>query len=68
MDSLSPSLRLLTTEEVAVYLHVSRATVYRMVDARRIPFLRVGGALRFSREQIDAWLMSRPAREASALL
>lgn len=68
MDPNSSSPRLLTTEEVAAYLHVSRATVYRMVDTRCIPVLRIGGVLRYSRDQVEAWLLRLRAGEGSAVL
>ena len=38
---------MLTVPDVADLLRVSRATVYRLVDARALPVLRVGGQLRF---------------------
>lgn len=70
MEGHSPAtpaarLPLLTVEEVAAHLHVSRATVYRLVEARRITFLRLHGVLRFSREDLDRWLASQ--RVASIL-
>jgi excisionase family DNA binding protein len=37
-------------------LHVDRTTVYRMLNDRRLPGVRVGGQWRFPREAIDRWL------------
>jgi excisionase family DNA binding protein len=42
----------LTLVEVANYLHVSRATLYRMVDRRELRCYRVGRGLRFRQEDI----------------
>jgi excisionase family DNA binding protein len=52
MDS-SP---VMTTQEVAVYLRVSTATVYRLARAGQIPATRVGRSWRFHRRLIDEWL------------
>ena len=41
--------KLLTIKEVATMLGVSLATVYRLTLGRKIPFLKVGGQLRFRR-------------------
>lgn len=45
----------LTVPEVAGLLRLSCTTVYRLVEARRIPFMRVSCSLRFSREDVVAW-------------
>jgi excisionase family DNA binding protein len=48
--------KLLSPSEVAGWLSVSRATVYRLVDAGQIPVVRVGGQLRFDRAELERWL------------
>lgn len=46
----------LTTEEVLEYLQVNLRTVYRLIDAGKLPAVRVGRQWRFRRKDIDAWL------------
>lgn len=46
----------LTTEEVLDYLQVNLRTVYRLIDAGKLPAVRVGRQWRFRRKDIDAWL------------
>jgi excisionase family DNA binding protein len=46
----------LTTEEVLAYLQVNLRTVYRLIDAGKLPAVRVGRQWRFRRRDIDAWL------------
>lgn len=46
----------MTVAEVARYLRLSEAKVYRMAKAGEIPAIRIGRAWRFKRELIDAWL------------
>jgi putative molybdopterin biosynthesis protein len=43
---------LLTTDELARRLRVSRMTVYRMVRNQSIPYLRIGRELRFNAESV----------------
>jgi excisionase family DNA binding protein len=50
--------RLLEAEDVADYLGMRTDWVYREVRAGRLPHIRLGRAVRFRRESIEAWLES----------
>ena len=47
---------LLNTREVAALLKISVAGVRRLQQGRHIPFLKVGGSVRFAKEDILAYL------------
>ncbi|MHC4661511.1 MAG: helix-turn-helix domain-containing protein [Planctomycetota bacterium] len=47
---------LMTTKELAAYLNLSVASVYRLVAQKAIPHIRVNGSVRFRKESIDARL------------
>ncbi|MBM3245135.1 MAG: helix-turn-helix domain-containing protein [Candidatus Omnitrophica bacterium] len=47
---------LMTIEDLARYLKVSRRTIYEWLKANKIPALKLVGQWRFKREKIDAWL------------
>jgi excisionase family DNA binding protein len=47
---------LMTVKEVAAYLNVNPMTVYRAVETDTLPHLRLGRAIRFRREDVDAYL------------
>lgn len=47
---------LMTIEEVASYLRLSKDTVYRMVQKGKIPASKVGMQWRFRRSDLDLWL------------
>lgn len=47
---------LLTIDEVAQLFRVSKATVYRMIESRLIPFYKISRAIRFSEEEVIAYL------------
>ncbi|MEP7116110.1 MAG: helix-turn-helix domain-containing protein [Acidobacteriota bacterium] len=53
----------LTTDEVLAYLQVNLRTVYRLIDAGKLPAVRVGRQWRFRRKDIDTWLDRRPQPE-----
>ena len=41
------TIKFLTPSELATFLKVSKTSVYRLVDNRKLPFYKVGGSLRF---------------------
>ncbi len=48
--------KLLTMDELAERLGVTRRHVRRLVTERRVPFLRVGRFIRFDPVDISTWL------------
>ena len=48
----------LTLPEAAVYLNVAERYMRRLVTDRRIPYFKLGRLLRFSAEDLDAFLES----------
>jgi excisionase family DNA binding protein len=47
---------LLTADEVADLLRVTRAWVYTETRARRIPHVRLGRYVRYRRSAVEAWV------------
>jgi excisionase family DNA binding protein len=50
----SPAI--MTVHDLALYLQLSDAMIYRLARARKLPCVRFGKTLRFPKTQIDAWL------------
>lgn len=50
-----PKTRLSTIDELAEYLHIHRSTVYRLIDTKQLPHLRIGFALRFDLPTVLKW-------------
>ena len=48
--------RFLTTREAADFLGLSLSTLYTWVSEKRIPFHRLGRALRFRLTELEDWL------------
>jgi len=47
---------LMTPDELANFLRISKSSIYRLVDERKLPFCKVGGSLRFRKIDIDGYL------------
>jgi excisionase family DNA binding protein len=58
MDQIE-SMRLLTLAEAARLLHVSTRTVQRMIRAKELPALKVGGQWRLRESQLRQWIENR---------
>jgi len=48
--------KLMTLEEVANYLSLSKDTIYRMANSAKIPASKAGSQWRFRKEDVDQWL------------
>jgi excisionase family DNA binding protein len=59
----------MTLKEVAAYLQLHPATIYRLLKTRQIPAFRIASEWRFNREQIDAWMaeLRKPKQDKSKL-
>lgn len=49
-------MKLLTVEEIAELFQTSTSTIYRWVHKREIPFVKLGGKLRFSLDAIQEYI------------
>lgn len=47
---------ILTIKEVSEYLKLAEKTTYRLAAEGKIPAFKVGGAWRFQKSEIDAWI------------
>ena len=52
----------LTLDELSVYLKVSKSSLYKLVQAGKIPGNKVGKHWRFLRSKVDTWLAQGPER------
>ena len=51
-----PNGTLMTIEELAGYLKVTRRTIYEWLKSNKIPAIKLVGQWRFRKEKIDAWI------------
>lgn len=56
--------QLMTIEELAAYMRVSRFTVYRLAKDHSIPATKIGRQWRFHKEEIDQWVKEQFRKES----
>ena len=52
----------MTIDELAAYLQLSKSTLYKLAQEGKVPGQKVGKHWRFHKEAVDNWLMERPAQ------
>ena len=55
----------LTIGQLSRYLQITESTLYKLVQAGRLPGKKVGRQWRFQREAIDEWLAEKPRRSSA---
>ena len=55
--------RLLNIKEASEYLGIPTKSLYKLVWQRRIPFVKIGKALRFDKERLDKWIEENTVEE-----
>lgn len=52
----------LSVEGIAEYLGVSKETIYRWLERKKIPAHRIGKLWKFKPSEVDAWVMAGGAK------
>ena len=50
---------LLTIQELSQILKISKKTIYGWVHDNYVPYMKLGGAVRFREKDIETWLAKR---------
>lgn len=58
-----PPPEVMTIDELAVYLQVSKSSLYKLAQDGKVPGQKVGRHWRFHKSAVDAWLSSDGSRE-----
>ena len=53
----------MTIDELAAYLQLSKSTLYKLAQEGKVPGQKVGKHWRFHRTAVDRWLMKWKPRE-----
>lgn len=57
-----PPPEVMTIDELAVYLQVSKSSLYKLAQDGKVPGQKVGRHWRFHKSAVDAWLSSDRSR------
>lgn len=63
----APSERWLSLEEIAQHLGMSKVTIYKWIEAEKIPGHKVGRNWKFKVSEVDAWVTNGAASEKGKL-
>ncbi len=55
-ELIEPNGGVMTVHDIAVYLRLSEAKVYKLAKDGQLPALRVGKSWRFRKDLIDEWM------------
>ena len=58
-------VRILTVSELSEYLHVNKATIYRVLREGKLPGFRVGSEWRFHVDAIEQWQRDQKKDESA---
>lgn len=50
---------IISLNQLSVYLQTPKSTLYKLIEAGKIPSFKVGKELRFKRASIDKWIDSQ---------
>lgn len=64
LQDILDSKKLLTPKEIYERLGISRTTLWRLMEDRRIPYFRISGHPKFDGRQIKNWLAKREVKTA----
>lgn len=56
MNTNEKARRLLTVDETAAYLGISKLTVYDWISRRKIEYVKVGRLVKFDQRFLDKWI------------
>jgi len=62
VDVIQEYDKLLTPKHLSEYLQIKVSTVYKWTHYGYVPYIKVGGSIRFNRKQIDTWLKKKEKR------
>lgn len=57
---------IITIDEAAELLDLSKGSIYRLTSTKSIPFIKKGGILRFERAALLKWLKEESVKTATA--
>ena len=55
-DAFEPGGSIMTVHDIAMYLRLSEAKVYKLAKEGQLPALRVGKSWRFRKDLVDEWI------------
>jgi excisionase family DNA binding protein len=61
-------MEILSARELAGYLRINEKKIYKLAQESKIPHLKIGGKIAFTKELIDRWILENTEREKVILI
>ncbi|HNT34999.1 MAG TPA: helix-turn-helix domain-containing protein [bacterium] len=58
--------KLLTLDDLAEYFQVSKKTIYRLVQQKELPAVRISHQWRFRKQDVEGWIQEKMVEDQSA--
>ncbi len=55
--------RWVSVQEIAHYLGISKETIYRWLDSKKIPAHKIGKQWKFKTNEVDQWILAGEAED-----
>lgn len=59
--------RWLSVEEIAQYLGISKETIYRWLEKKKIPAHRIGKLWKFKASEVDSWIRNSSSNKRESI-
>jgi len=56
-------MEIIYTKELSKYLKINEKKIYKLVQESKIPHIKIGGKIAFSKELVDKWILENTERE-----
>jgi excisionase family DNA binding protein len=56
-------MEILSARDLSKYLKINEKKIYKLVQEARLPHIKIGGKIAFTRELIDKWILENTVRE-----
>ncbi len=61
-------MEILSARDLAGYLRINEKKIYKLAQESKIPHLKIGGKIAFTKELIDRWILENTEREKAILI
>jgi excisionase family DNA binding protein len=61
-------MEIISTKELSKYLKVNEKKIYKLVQGSKIPHIKIGGKIAFTKELIDRWILENTEMEKNIFI
>ena len=61
-------MEIMSARDLSKYLKINEKKIYKLVQESRLPHIKIGGKIAFTKEMIDKWILENTAREENIFI